>query len=69
MFELFFSHDKQLTENHAFICKIEQKLLQLHVLCFCWLLGGERANTAWLGIRKDNVSEWGDMAIRGLLFP
>ena len=28
---------------------------------------GERAKTSWLGT-KDNVSEWGDMSIRRLLF-
>ena len=28
---------------------------------------GERTKTGWLGIRN-NVSEWGDMSIHGLLF-
>jgi hypothetical protein len=27
-----------------------------------------RKNTYWLAQNKDNVSEWGDLSIRGLLF-
>ena len=27
-----------------------------------------RANKGWLAGNQDNVSEWGDMSIRGLLF-
>jgi hypothetical protein len=28
----------------------------------------ERKNTNWLARNQDNVSEWGDMSIHGLLF-
>jgi hypothetical protein len=28
----------------------------------------ERKNTDWLARNQDNVSEWGDMSIHGLLF-
>ena len=49
--------------------RVIPKTIQIDICCFSGKHAAlRRKSKDWLARNQDNVSEWGDMAIRGLLF-
>ena len=57
--------------DHGFQpCLGQEKDYKIGICCFSGKHAAlRRKNKDWLAWNQDNVSEWSDMSIRGLLFP